>query len=122
MGRFDDIRRAEFEQRMARGLVVEVFIKELRILRASTLTTDDIDNYPVLVITPQLPPGYPNNGLEEFFVIPLTDRTVSDDAGPIMSELKAKSITVAAGNLFDTIYGPEDSKEESTEGLTFPER
>jgi len=111
-----------FRQRLACGVVTELFIQELRILVASELTTEGVDNYPILVIVPQRRPGQTASFMEEFYIIPLTPKTLSDDGNEILPQLKANSILVAAGNLFSTVYGPDDSEKESEKGLTFPER
>ena len=114
-----DINR-DFWDRFEKAIRIELFIKQMQIVKASTLTTDEIDNYPVLVFTIQHPPGYPKNMPEEFFVLPLSPRTVSRDNQPILSDLVCNSIIVAAGNLFDTVYGEDDSEEESGNDLTDP--
>ena len=112
----------DFWNRFAKSIRVELFINQLQIRKASSLTLDNIDNYPVLVFTIQHPPDYPKDVPEEFFILPLTPRTTKRDDQPILSDLQCNSIAKAASDLFDIIYGMVDSEEESEKGLTFPER
>lgn len=114
MPEFDADDDKEFQSRMANGIVQELFIKEVRLRTASTFTCDGVDNYPVMVIVPQRPPGYVDDDdpMEEFFIIPLADRTLSREAGqPVLDPLRANSILVAAGNLLQLIYDDPDSAE-----------